>query len=102
MGMRTIVWVLAFGLLPMQAGAQSVPEQLSRVFGGKPDPLFAIVTAVVAAPVIVAGAMVTAGAEIGRERPEPAGVIRPKKQRPQLALIPTTPPPEPVARPLTA
>jgi hypothetical protein len=108
--------IVAVASVPRPAAAQNcrnAPECLQRVFSGHLDPIVALATGVVAGPLIVAGALGTIGNEMGREKPEPAGVVREpdpagapttqpaKKPKPQLSLIPNTPPPDPDARPLS-
>src|SRR5262245_37522141 len=82
--MRRMSAVVVFALMgallvPAPARAQncrSVPECLA--FTGlrfRPDPLFAVVTGALAAPILVAGAVATVAGEMAAERPAPAGVL---------------------------
>jgi len=109
MAIRVYVWGLVLSLASAApARAQSCtsgPECIQRWVGPIPvNTTAALVTGVIAAPIILAGGAVTAVKMTSEEKPEPAGVIAPspskKKRRAELALIPTEPAPPP-GRPLT-
>jgi hypothetical protein len=89
---------MGMAFLPGRAAAQCAngPECIQRWVGPiRVDPIMALVTGVVAAPIIVAGGFVTAAKMAGADKEIPAGVVPPAgpKQRATLTLIPTEPAP---------
>jgi hypothetical protein len=94
-------WLLAGSLciavgLPVHAGAQQCtngPECIQRwIRPIPPNPTEALVTAVLAAPVLLAGGVVTVAKLSSEEKAPPAGVKAPPpdqpQRRPELVLIP--------------
>ena len=102
--MVAIAVAASLGGWPIAGRAQncrSAPECLSRIFGGRPNAEAALVTGIIAAPVILGGAVAAAAHEALKDKPDPGGVVEappePGQKKPQLklSLIPNTPPPDP-------
>jgi hypothetical protein len=94
---RLIAWSLCvLAVSPLPARAQqctSGPECLQRWIGPiKPNATMALVTGVLAAPVLLAGGLVTTAKLSSEEKAPPSGVTTPPPDqpngRPELQLIP--------------